>query len=491
MYPAQPLQSPFMESVLITKLELFDAGSYNPMYARPYDFIGNGHNVDNLKNRMYNNGNFTVTPELFQGIAGALVAPSANAQHQIAIPMGWNMKRMRFVLHVECRRQNMNPAKYIFQGYTSHAENSLHGTYDPEMDFYINSYVQVADREMMTPSGPRYDQTIVASHQVINGRIVADPSVGDSMCLRPMDMFTGISSGYIEQALNSHNPYRPTTINTTVVNQGDSKASKRQHGIASNYLHNIVSNYDSARELAGLGQDTRDFLSRARALSIDPELIENTFFRKLSDIRGVANSSFFKLRDLRNIDPNTDLVTTYFQLSPAKLAQLPQAGQTAAWHTNEYETIWASALSSGLPSIMIDLLIHQVQFLATNQSAGGQIEVILGKETYAMTQANMQRNFELFRMRLANEILKDLAANGTTFNIKAKFSVYGHSELNISLDGRAVYPFTAPSFSDGLYAPTHTSNNEHRVSLVNSFDKLLNELPSANAGSFNAAVGGI
>lgn len=480
-----------MEQVLITKLELFDAGSFNPMYARPYEFNANGYQVDNLKSRMEQNGAMALTSELFQGIAGGIVAPSSNAQHQIAIPMGWNMKRMRFVMNVECRRSNQLPAKYIFQGYTSHADNSMMGTMDPEMDFFINSYIQVADREVMTPQGPRYDQVIVASHQVINGRIVSDPTVGDSMCLRPMDMFTGISTGYIEQALNSHNPYKATTINAVVSNQGDSKASKRQHGIASNYLHNIVSSYDSAKELAGFGQNTEDFVSRARALTIDPELIENSFFRRLSETRGMINSSFFKLRDLRNIDMNVDLVSTYYNLSPAKLAQLPQAGQDAQWHTNEYETIWASALSAGLPSIMIDLLISQVQFLATNQSSGGQIEVILGKETYAMTTANMQRNFDMFRMRLANEILKDLSYMGTIFQIKGKFSVYGHSTLEISLDGRVVYPFTAPSFSDGLFAPTHTSSNDHRVGLVNNFENLINHLPSANAGTFNAALSGI
>lgn len=480
---------PTQAQLQITQLDILETGTYNPMYARPFQMNVSGDRLQDITARVENSGGQGVSASLLGGIAGSILRPTEAAQHQVPIHMGWAERRLRFVMWVEARSPAGTISNYIFQGFTSYAGVSHGGAIDEkEMEFFINSYIRTNGVMVQTDYGTEMRYQVTESAQVINGQIVRnlENPEADVYGMRPGDIYTGIQSGYLQNAYSGYG--QGSLLDTRVQLGGDSVNSKRGNCLPSNYLAGIVTNYRTASDLISFGQGTEDIYGRARELSYEPSPNENPFIRQLSHVRSMPNQTRFTYSNLRTISPHIDSVTTFRVLGPTARATMHQAGQTAYWHGRDHDTIWASLLSNAVPALMTELMIGRIDFSSTNDAIGGVINTAIG-DISGLSNVDMSSNMRMFIHRLQSEILSDLAYDGHIFHLRMSCNIYGESTIDLKLDASPPSRFTTPSFSDGLFAPVFTSEVNSYSSMVNNFEVLMNQLPG-NAGNkgLNTAI---
>jgi hypothetical protein len=477
---------PTQAAVRITRLEMLETGTYNPMFARPYEMNVSGDKLNDIHNRVAGAGGAQVSASLFSGVASSIMKPTAAAQHQIPIHMGWAERRLRFLLHVEVTSRQGSVATYIFQGFTSHLGVSHAGSYDPTMEFIINSYIRVSNSFVDTPYGRKSESKVVESAHVLNGQIIQDQSVGEVYGMRPGDIYTGIQSTYLTNGYDGIGG-GGGLIDTRVGLHGESVASRRSNCLPTNYLARVVSDYQTAEAVADYGQGTKDIYDRARDLSYEAAPTENPFIRQLSHVRGVPNQTRFTIQNLLTIDPNCSNVMSYRTLGAA-ISTMHQAGQTAYWNGHDNETIWAGLLSNAIPALMMELMIGQVSFTSTNDTMGAQFSTFIG-DMKALATNDMSLNMRVFVARLEKEIMADLTYEGHIYHLNMTCNIYGESTIDLKLDSGAMIRFTTPSYCDGLFAPVFTSNRSTYSQLVDDFDSLMRQLPNQHGGAVGGSLG--
>lgn len=492
MYPqALPTQA----QISIDRLEMLETGTYNNMFARPFGMNTDGHLLNDLSNRVQQSSNAAVSPELLKGLAGTIIQPTGMVEHQIPMANGWNERRVRFMMYVTVHSSTSNQIRYIFQGYTSHMGvgggiNNMNAgggaQYDPNMEFYINSFIRMNTRMVPGPTGMQPEEYMTEAVHVLNGQLVQDVTVNDAYTMRPNDLFTGVQSQYLESAWNG---YGSGKLNDTRVRmQGDSFTSKRTNCLPSNYMSKMISSYQESKDLLGFGQGADDLYSRARDLSFEPSPTENAFIRQISNVRGMPNQTRFTLANLAAIDPMvTQGKMTFRSLGAAVSNKMHNAGSTAFWDANDNESIWAAMLSNAVPALMMELLIGQISFFSTNDTINGSFVTNIG-DSKVMTSAAASRNLAMFKNRLENEILSDLVYRGFRYQLNMSVNVFSESIIDLKIDHGPLIRYCTPSFCDGLIAPVFTSRTDTYVGMVNNCEVLVNSLPTQNSLTVNSMV---
>lgn len=482
---------PTQAQIRITRLDLLETGTYNPMYARPYEMSVSGDLLNDIRNRVENVDGGKISPVLFGGIASSVMRPSVNRENEIPIYMGWNERRLRFIMYVDVYSTQGGVSSYIFQGFTNTLGVSHNGSYDPKMLFIINSFVRMNTRAVQTEYGMKNESVMTESCQIINGQIVRDPTIGNDVYgMRPSDVFTGIQSQYLAGAYEGYG--QGQLLDTRIGLGGESISSKRANCLPSNYLTTIVNSYQTSKDLLAYGQGSDDLYARSRELAYEVSPNENKFIRQLSHVRGVQNQTTFTLGDLKSIDPGVESVTAYRTLGQVAKSTLHNAGSTAYWHGSDNETLWATLLSNAIPAIMMELMIGQVSFFSTNDTIGGVFQTSIGN-MMGLSNTDMSRYMALFIARLEREIMTDLTYNGHIYHLNMTVSVYGESTIDIKIDHGEMIRFTTPSYCDGLFAPIYTSNKSAYNQMVGDFETFMNELPNgiASGGTQGFASGSL
>lgn len=474
-------------TIRIGKMLLQESGTYNPMFARPYQTHLAPDVLDNVLRRVDQAGSSGITGATLAGVASSMVAPSATPTGEISIPMGWSDRRIRFLIEVHVTVATGAEMIYYFQGFTSHLGVDAHGNIDPQMQFIINSYVRVNRAMRYNSFGQAVIQDVVTeSAHIVDGMLVNQAVGNEIYCMRPNDIFAGIQSAYIESAYKNHtnNVLRDTRYRMT----NESMRSNRSNNIAGNYLASVVDTYKTAQQLAEFGQGNQDIYARGQSMSVEATPYENPFIRAISNIRGMACVTTFTHGVLKQIDPNVDNVTNYLRMGHTELAQVHHTGQTAFWNGSDSETLAATILSNGVPATMMDLMISKIYFRSTNNDIGGKVSTVIidGK---SLTNMDMSQNFELFKQRLEKEILFDLTyGNQVLYQLEMSVDLFGETRITIQLNSDAAMTFTTPSFCDSLLTPIITSSRDTFDGLTNDFETLMNSLNIDKTLAFNPLV---
>lgn len=460
----------------ITKLVLTETGTFNNMYSRPYETHITGEDLSNITARIEQNNNSIITGTLMSGVASNIVRPSVYAHSSIYIPNGWNERRIRF--YMECRIQTPtgSDSLYCFQGYTSHLGVGMDGSIDPTMEFIINSYIRITRTTMYTAQGMQSVDKISESAHVINGQIHSQMQGAQGVySMRPVDIFTGIQSTSLHDTYKHY--YQADSFNDTRINKaGEHMLSSRRNNLPSNYMAKIVDGYQTARSLMDFGQGTQDIISNAGHQVYEHIPQENPFFRAISNIRGIPNTTSFNFNELQKLDPNVPNVTNYVALGATAKSNLHYTGQTADWGDATRSTWAATVLSNAIPALMMDLMFSKIQFSATNHSSTGT-PVITIEDYGSLTNVNLTGNFELFKKRIANEIMYDITyQNSELYMLRMSSDLFGETRISISVGSEPMTDFVTPSFCDSLMAPVVTGNMNSYVGVVSDFDKLINAI---------------
>lgn len=467
------------QAIKVVKLLMQESGSYNAMQSRPYQTHVDQTTLDNITRRVEESRGATVTGTLLSGIAGNILTPSATPQGEIAIPYGWAERRIRFSMEVHVIANTGSVIIYYFQGYTSHLGVSQSGAVDPKMEFILNSFIRVTRTQQYGPNGMQVRDIVTESANIINGQIQyqqQNQGNSDIFMMRPQDVFTGIQSGYIEDAYSYYNGADAGINDTRIKLNGESVRSNRTNNLPANYIANIVDNYQTGVKLAEFGQSDSDIISRCRELAYEAPIYENVFIRAIASVRGIPNVTSFTLGDLEKIDPDVSSVTNYITLGAVRQNQMHQAGQTAYWTGSDRETLVATILSNAVPSVMMELMISKILFRSTNHDMTGAMNtVIIGAKS--LTNADLTTNFELFKKRLEREIIYDITfGNQESYSLEMDADLFGETTITISLASGPVVSYTTPSFCDSLTAPIITGNKENFFNVVHDFEQLMNNV---------------
>lgn len=474
--------------VRVAKLILQESGTYNVLYHRPYKTTVTPHDLENITTRIDQTNGQKITGSLLAGVASNILSPSASPEGNINIPNGWNERRIRFVMEVHVDTSMSSNIIYFFQGFTSHLGITPSGHIDPNMEFYINSFIRVSRLTQQTPYGTYLKDIVTESAHVLNGSLQNNMSnLNNPYIMRPQDIFHGIQSNYLNNVYINNNS--GSVIDTRITlgnNQG--LRSKRDNNLPANYLANIIDSFQNGNMLAEFGQENHDVMSRCASLVVEEPISENIFIRAINNVKGYSLGASFNFGDLEKVDPNINAVTNYITLGQVQINQLHTAGQTAYWNASDRETLVATILSNSVPAIMMDLMISKLHFRTTNDSIGGVVNTIIidGK---SLTDADISGNFQYFKTRLEKEILYDISfGNQDIYLIEMQVDLFGETKISVSLSGGPVIMYAVPSFCDSLTVPVIAGSKDSYFNVVHDFEVIMNNVNTANNNPLNTGI---
>lgn len=461
----------------ITKLLMVATGTYNDQYLRPFASQMDGHIVQQFQE--LTQGGADVSAMALSGVAGNLIKPAAVPIGQVQIANGWDTRRFRFLMEVETQAGYGGAVcREVLTGYTDHTGATLSGHIDPMMRIYVNNVISLRTTIVMGPNGREAVTSVSdSSHVLFSGYGNAPYGIpGNSMyTMRPEDVMNAMSAETVTGDV---------TDTRTVFLRGP-RRSRRTNGLAPDYvsrmiqgLHYAFSDPDAFSATAG------DIYMNARDKVRDEIASRDPFLGKLMRETSYTENGFITYGELCRMQPETDHVC--HAVLPGKTQQVGQAqtferGQGEFWHVSTPEAVIATALSHSVPALMMDLMITQVEFAATNQTMEPGFTVMMHHIAGFTDGIDMTPYLQRFIEHLKVKILQDLTNNNMLdFNLHMRVDVLGETFISVQVGSNPAVPFVTPSFCDALITPMMTNNQSHLQMVAHDIGTLYSAAGSSN-----------
>lgn len=470
----------------VVKLIMQETGTYNQQYSRPYQTHCDHSTLNAVTERVIESGNGRFDSAALAGLSGTFIGPSPNPESLIPIVNGWNEKRVRFLMEVECQFQVGGSTTTYLQGYTSFPGITANQSIAPDMDFYINSIITTKKTNVNTPYGLQTFESITDnSHLLCSNAWAGITQPGQQRIMRPQDIFCNMQSSHIPGVYDSDvaNVYDGRTILRT-----EATKSARTNGLAGAYASKIIDGYVVGSSLADFGQSEINILNRSRSEVTESQASLDPFLAAMSGITMSGITNKFKFSDLVKLDPNVYSVSNYAISGQTNQIHSHYAGQTANWHGSDRATLGATILSQAVPAIMMDLMINNLIFKSTNHDITGQMQTVIinGK---SFSNMDLTRHMEMFKRRLEKEVLLDLTfSNQVPYAIDMRVDLLGETWISISIDGNPPVDYVTPSFCDNLFVPVITSNIQTVENLTHDFETLVTNVKEAMGTSTDSIL---
>lgn len=492
-YPAHAgvsstMHRPMVQSLRILRLLVSRSGTYNQPYFRPYQTHYDVETADLLNRRLEAHGPGSTTSAVLSGIANRIMMPSAQHQGPIPIVNGWAEARGRFNMVVEVTMSSGTVLFYHIQGYTSHYDQSTHGTPDPNMTFYVNSYTRTSRIQYMGPTGVETRESVTESAQVINGRLVTSQIGQDLYGIRPTELYT-IMQGDLINAEFYTGDERDTVYDRRHSLATQAVPSNRSNNLPSNMLATLVESYNTAQLMSDYGQSRTDMISQCKGYVHDGTLQSNPFFRRLADVTGIPETTAFTMQELAAIDPNVSAVSTFVRLDARGMAQLNHAGQAEYWHRPDDMNAWVcTVLLNAVPTILMEMMLTRIEFTANNHDSMGNNHVyitgardILGRD--------ITTNLEAFKLRFTREIMHDVTyGNAETYMLSMSVNLFGDTVIDIAYGANPMTRFVVPSFCDSLLIPVVTTDERILRASAHDISQILHGINAHKPAAVNRTI---
>lgn len=467
----------------IRRLLLQETGTYNPMFSRPYYTDMNGGVSDSITSKVCEFGFKGIQPTVLNNVAMNFLKPSATPQGEIAIPYGWQERRIRFVLEIHVNFNTGSVMKYFLQGYTDFPGVSQQGHVAPEMAFIINSIIGVSQVNMRTPYGLQAMDKIIESSQIlVDNKIGTYGSNDRKLMMRPQDVFVGMHSSYLK------NSYRVDDesdfLDGRFIMRSEPVQSSRANNVPSSYIAKIIDADYMGREMVNYGADDVDILTKSRGHAMEDQLLDNAVIRRLSEISGgMGVKNVFTFGDFERLDPNvsnvTDFITLGSMIQVGQPTGLHQAGQTEYWTGSDLITQQATIISHSIPALMMEMLISKIHFVSTNHTLNCAMDTRI-LDAMSLTSADLRTQYDLFIRRLESEILIPMCFNNQeSYSLEMNVDMFGETWINLSIASMPSTQFVIPSFCDTLCSPVITQNVMNFETLVSDFESILGDIKNS------------
>jgi hypothetical protein len=465
----------------VESLIMVESGTYNPLYHRPYQSHLNAQMLNTVINRVDQAGTGHITGQLLSGVAGQILSPAAtvDASQEIAIPHGWQERRIRFVLIVNVQFSLGTENTYYYQGYTNYPGITLNGHIDPQMQFIINSVIVIGKQVAnYGPMGYTTMDRLIESYQV-----VADPTWHSitqqthAHLMRPQDVFSGMQSNHYRGVVDTYgNDAGGGYRDARTVLRSDPQRSNRTNNLPGSYISKVIDGFFTSSQLAEFGHSDADILSKSKQAVMETPISENPFIRWLGERRNQPTGYQFSFPDLEVLDPG--VAGRVNLIIPGQVQQTTQhhTGMTSYWNGADRATVVASHLIQAVPALMMELLITKIALRSTNDDIGGRMSTVLISAN-SLTGIDLTRHYELFIRRLESEIIHDFTYGGQElYRLEIQADIFGETWISLSLAGQPIIQYVAPSFCDNLFAPIVAQNQYQFDSLVSNMEQLVNNV---------------
>lgn len=465
----------------IVSLTMARSGTYGDQYRRPFTTNGQGHVIQQFQERYDQVGaqGFKASEQLFAGISGEFMRPSAAPESQILIPNNWNTERYYYTMEVIVHNHVSGPTREVIQGYTSYTDPSYGGHFDPNMQFFINSITTLRmQRVNQHGQGWANVAQVVDSHHILANNAYSGPGSlmgdqpGKNLSMRPQDIVGAIQT--------------TPMVTTDLVDLRSSstsvpKLSLRENSLSSNYTGKMVGSYALAASKS-MSEQSRQIMSDTYGmLSGTKGINSDEFIRTISGMNNSPVTNFFTYNDLLRVDPTLDSRCHVLISAPVvKLANGMEAPVTSenfqGWGGSDSETVAATIMSNGLPAMMVAFGLRHLVVQATNFSGRPFINI-----PYALPLVNEMiltpQNIGLLEHRIQQELLDDISMRGQiAYDIFANIVINEFSQITVQIDSGPQVSFSAPTFADALTAPVLTAYNDHVDEVAYDFNSLMQGL---------------
>jgi hypothetical protein len=182
----------------------------------------------------------------------------------------------------------------------------------------------------------------------------------------------------------------------------------------------------------------------------------------------------FTIKDLETLDPDIYHKLQYFYLTEATLTATHQAGLTSYWNGSDRETLIATVLSAAVASLMMQTMLAEVSFTATNDTFGAE-PVFVFANAVCMAPSNELLAYRDFTNRFNHEIMVDVSQNGLLlYKVEVTAALYGDVNITLSIDGGPWYTYVTPCYCDSIAAPTKTSSLAQYQDVTNGVELMTN-----------------
>lgn len=459
---------------MIRKAIFVETGTYNDMALRPYQT-----NMDvNIARQFQEATDFgrSVTPDNVGSIAGNFLKPMAQAVAPVSIANGWDVPRLRFMIEVEHpSASGFASLRQIITGYTDHVGVSPSGAVNYNMRLYFNNVITLRQVQDETPYGSQIRAQVADASHVLTGQFnpAAFGQADNSLyTMRPGDIFGYMAFSYLgDEVIDT----RPS------FGEGPVKKSKRRHGSAPEYVSKVVEAYENTmQDDESTADDFSRIMNRAKGQVSDSLVSSDPFLMEAGKQTSFSEGGSMAYGELNNMYPSLDHVAQIILAKSVVQSGVPQnhqRGSTEYWHSSNTETITATILSNSVPSLMMDLMLTRVAFMATNRTLTGDYDIRLADARSFTEGLDLSPYLQRFMARLEVEVLRGLSSNNMIdFEISMTVDVLGETHISISMAGGPKYDYVTPSFCDALMAPVLTNNNDNLRAIGNDIEQLVSNI---------------
>lgn len=507
--PGQAMNS----KLTIQNFILVQTGTYQDQQIRPFTFNANQDVVRRLE--VSTQGGMNLGVSAVQEVAADIITPQAMVEGQVGIQNGWKCRRFRFLMKVNEQHPFIQgtTTQRIFFGYT---DNDDAGTtqLDPQMRIYFNSETIVAQAVRQTVHGLQHQAAIVGSNQIVSPVDMVGGHNGmfaraSAHLIRPEDLFSIGQTQHVAQRLQSSGLFdgvihRSIDHRAMVGEGGAYKYSQRRDTSPTRYLSDTLGAWQSAVKENALeaqqedifGQPDKDVMFGEAASSCrNNQIHTNAFLGMLKDHAGYMERGYVTWADLCRIFPEVthQSVTQYAFDNGRSIRKISHAEDSESWAGADYTSIGASLLAQTIPSIMMDTFLRSCSFAVTNGSGPNNyiFEFHPNNSKSIIDNLDMRQYINEFERRLSVDILNNITrGNQLPFKISMHSDLAGDSIIDIAIGGSSVTRFVAPTFSDSLFSPVITRNEQLPTNLSGDMLWLVQEvIPVQNQQQALQSVG--
>lgn len=456
--------APAPGGINITKLLIFETGTYEDQFRRAYHTNLDPMTMQNVVARVAGSDRFV--PQQFASMAGSFIQPQATPEKQLHIPHGWSERRARFVMElVHTRPASGTRIVEVITGWTDHLGVSGQ-LVDPQLQFYVNSTTRTRTTQIMTPSGWQNSVAVVE-----NSHVLAD------------NTWNGIATGEKEHRMRPEDVY--ATMHRMTAEIGDAMdmrsvvtsqaiKSRRGNSLPAGYMSSILDMHrQAAQGGSAVAMGTQDVLTRARGIALEEQISADPFMFAVGQLRGAPANNMFTFQELCRLDPNTDNVTLIQYLGQTHQHEVHTRGNAQHWQGSDRDTLVATMLSQSVPALMMDVALTRLYFRTSNLSFGARVATQV-LDVQGFSDMDLTPNIQRFVNDLESTVLPHISHNNEVgFAIEMNVDLVGETVIVLQLDADPAVRYVTPSFADAMMVPVITSHADQAMTLARDFDTLI------------------
>lgn len=452
---------------------MIETGTYTPPALRSFNSHITPEAVYQVQEAT--EGGRRMNPATLAGIAGNIIQPSAQPNGGVAIVNGWDERRIRFMMRFFYETGFNSGLVEIVSGYTDHmGVIAMSGAVDPNMRMFFNNSILARTTNETTPYGRVNRLLLTDASQVLANPVPNMP--GYSM--RPEDVVGSMS---VQHATGFDNNLVDTR--SQFIGQGSVKKSRRDNANAPHYLSRVMKGLTSAFESADYNSDAATIYDNAKDNVSDYLVSKDPLLFKFIKETNYSYTGYITYNEFLRMFPNADAVIgMFFQGQMRSYNQnMPDivAGNSERWNVTTVEARVATTMSYSVPALMMDLMLTDLAFMATNETLHGQPIIQIRNANSFAKDIDLSPYLDTFIQRMQIEVLADIFANNMmTYTLEVAVDVIGDTVVRVGINGQPPIDFITPSFCDSLMSPVLTNNHMNVQNIASDLDALYNHLGS-------------